>query len=329
MAVAEEKHIDAEPLVPLAIKEFLQGFSFGRWGICAGRSVIRAQRKLRDPAQYKTWMGRFLMPVRNILLANRPLHVTFNQISVALAPRGAVAAAIWTGLRCESREVSFIFDMLKPGMTVFDVGANAGIFAISAAKKIGGGRVFAFEPRPSTCELLNENLQLNHVPDVHVVKMVLGDTVGKGVLQVNASGNDGRNTLGQATHPHSPVVGQEDVGVTTVDVFVKKRNVSRIDVMKVDIEGAELMLFRGARELLSRADAPLILYGGFGFLTRGFGYHPVEILWLLKSCGYSLFTLNSETGAIAALTSDYNYDTMIVAVKPENALFSDWRASHP
>jgi hypothetical protein len=96
--------------------------------------------------------------------------------------------------------------------------------------------------------------------------------------------------------------------------------------MKVDIEGAELMMFRGARELLVRADAPLILYEGFGFLTRGFGYHPVEILWFLESCGYSLYVLDSESGEVSELKPDYQYDSMVIAVKPGHAAFEDLRA---
>ncbi len=107
---------------------------------------------------------------------------------------------------------------------------------------------------------------------------------------------------------------------------MKDRNLSRVDVMKVDIEGAELMLFRGARELLMRADAPLILYEGFGFLTQGFAYHPVEILWFLESCGYTLFSLNSETGEISELNSNYKYDSMVIAVKPGHAGFTGGRA---
>jgi hypothetical protein len=86
--------------------------------------------------------------------------------------------------------------------------------------------------------------------------------------------------------------------------------------MKVDGRGAELMLFHGAKNLLERADAPLILYGGKGFLTKRFGYHPVEILWFLESCGYALFLLNRKTGAISELSPDYRYDSMVVAAKP-------------
>ena len=326
MALAKESHMASDRLVPPAVKGFLEGFSIGRWGIRGGRQIVRLLQKLRDPVQRKHWMGRFSLPLRNAVLLNRPIKVSFNGIRVSLAPRGAVAAYLWAGLSSEKQEVSFILNVLQPGMIFFDVGTNVGLFAISAAKKIGGEGIYAFEPCSSTFQLLQRNLTLNGVSDVNVTQIALGESVGEGVLQINASGKDGLNTLGQATHPDSHVVGREEVRVTTVDIFMKEHNVPRVDVMKVDIEGAELMLFRGARDLLERADAPLILYEGFGTLTRGFGYHPVEILWFLESCGYSLFVLNSETGGISELKPDYQYDSMVIAAKPGSAGFADWRA---
>ena len=327
MAIAKEDQIAPEHLVSPAIKDFLESFSLGRWWVRTGRQILQFGRKLRDPALHKDWLSRYFLPLRNAVLLSRPLEVSFEGIPVRLEPRGAVAAQIWTGLRCESHEVSFILSLLEPGMIFFDVGANAGLFAMTAAKKIGGGKVYAFEPCSSTCRLLQQNLRLNGLADVHVEQVALSDSDGKGVLQVNARGRDGLNTLGRATHPHSRVVAQEEVPVTMVDVFLKDRDIPRVDVMKVDIEGAELLLFRGARELLDRPDGPLILYEGFGFLSRGFGYHPVEILWFLESCGYSFFALNGDTGAISELKADYRYDSMIIAVKPGHAAFARCRAS--
>ncbi len=146
-------------------------------------------------------MRQFGLPLRNAMLLNRPLTVSFEGIPIRLAPRGHIASLFWTGQRFEKHEVCFILSVLEPGMIFFDVGANAGLFSISAAKKIGGKGVFAFEPCSSTFELLKQNLQLNRIADVNVVQMALGESIGEGVLQVNARGKDGLNTLGQATHP--------------------------------------------------------------------------------------------------------------------------------
>jgi len=326
MAIVKDQYAVPDPLLSPGVKNFLEGFKIGRWGLRVVRQILQFLRRSRDPLQRTLWISRFCLPLRNTMLLNRPLTVSFNGIAVSLTPRGAVAGNIWAGLGGETQEVSFILSVLEPGMIFFDVGSNAGVFAISAAKKIGGKGVFAFEPYSSTCKLLKRNLVLNRLTDVNVVQMALGDSVGEGMLQVNARGKDGLNTLGQATHPDSKVVGQEKVRITTVDVFMKDHKIPRVDVMKVDIEGAELMLFRGARDLLERADAPLILYEGFGFLTRGFAYHPVEILWFLESCGYTLFVLNSETGEISELKPDYQYDSMVIGVKPGHAGLAGWRA---
>jgi FkbM family methyltransferase len=324
--LAKEAHTSQDHLVRAALKDFLESIPFGRWGIRAIRNIFRTLGTFRDPVQRKLWMSRFSLPLRNAVLRNRPLTASFSGIRLSLVPQGAVAGDIWAGLHSERHDISFLLGALEPGMIVFDVGANAGLFAISAAKKIGGKGVYAFEPRSSTCELLKLNLRLNGHADVNVARVPLGESAGEGVLQVNARGKDGLNTLSQATHPDGKVVSREEVCVTTVDSFVKERSVPRVDFMKVDINGAELMLFRGARVLLERADAPLILYEGLGSRTRGFGYHPVEIIWFLESCGYSLFVLNGATGGISELKPDYQYDTMIIAAKPGRAGFANWRA---
>jgi len=325
MALAKDQYAVPDPLLSPGVKNFLGGFKLGQWGLRAGREFVRILRRSRDPIQRKLWIGRFGLPIRNAVLLNRPLTVSFNGIPVLLAPQGATAGEIWAGARFERPEVGFILSVLDPGMIFFDVGANVGLFAISAAKKMGGQGVFAFEPCSSTYELLKQNLQLNRLADVHVAQIALGDSVGVGALQINARGKDGLNTLGKPIHSESQVIGHEEVLITALDVFIKEHNVPRVDVMKVDIEGAELMMFRGARNLLERPDAPLILYEGFGFLSRGFGYHPVEILWLLESCGYTLLLLNSETAAISNLKSDYQYDSMVIAVKPGHPAYSRLR----
>lgn len=311
MALAREQYATPDRILSASKKTLLEGFGPGRAGLCWARKARRFFRGWRDPVQRRIWVRDLGLPLRNLFLLSRPLAVSIDGTPVLLAPRGSAAGNIWAGLRRDSCEVSFVLSALRPGMIFFDVGASAGLFSISAAKKIGGKNVFAFEPCPSTGDLLGQNLLLNDVADVNVTQIALGDSTDEGALRV--------------THPDGNRVRSEHLRVTTIDAFTKEQNIPRVDVMKVDMEGAELLLFRGARELLSRADAPLILYEGFGFLTRGFGYHPVEILWFLESCGYTLFLLNSQTGRISELKPDYQYDAMVIAAKPGHSAYSTLR----
>ena len=222
LAPIKDQFAAPETLVPPGVKGFLEEFPLGRLGLRAGRKILQFLRKSRDPLWRRIWISRIGLPIRNAILFNRPVKVSLDGIPVLLSPQGSTAGDIWAGVRCESHEVSFILSVLKPGMIFFDVGANAGLFTISAAKKIGGKGVFSFEPCSSTCDLLMRNLQLNGLADVSVVRMALGDSVGEAVLQINARGKDGLNTLGKASHPDSKVVGQEGVRITTADNFYER-----------------------------------------------------------------------------------------------------------
>jgi FkbM family methyltransferase len=315
-----------DPILSPGVRNFLEGSKFGRLGLQAGRKARQLLRRLRDPVQHKVWIRQFALPLRNAILLNRPLEISIDGILVYLAPRGGVAGDISTGLRGEQRDLSFFLNVLDPTMIFFDIGANAGLFAIAAAKKVGGMEIFAFEPCSWTCRLLKRNLLLNRLADINVIQTALGDSVGEGVLQINARGRDGLNTLGQSTHPDRHVVGQEKVRVTTLDVFINEHKVPRVDVIKVDVQGAELMVFRGAQNLLERADAPIILFEGYGYNTRRFGYHPVEILWFLESCGYTLFSFHGETGEISELKPEYQYNSMVIAAKPGHLAYAKLQA---
>jgi FkbM family methyltransferase len=329
MALAEEQSATPAPVLSPGTRNFLERFQCGRLALRIGRIVRPVVRKMRNPIQRKIWIRQFLLPLRNATLLNRPLKVSFGEGSVFLVPHGSAASDIWAGLREEQHEVLFLLSILEPGMVFFDVGANAGLFTVGAAKRIGERKVFAFEPCPTTCEILTRNLGLNRVDNVHVVQKALGDSIGEGVLQVHAQGKDGLNTLGQASRPGSRVIAHEKVRLTTLDTFVKEQDIPSVGVIKADVEGAELMLFRGANDLLRRPDAPIIMYKGFGFLTRAFGYHPVEILWFLESCGFDFFTLNADTGEVAELKPDYNYNSMVIAAKPSHSAYAKLQVRLP
>src|ERR1700680_659549 len=113
MSLANENHTIPDHLVPAAFKGFLESFQFTRLGLPAGRQIVRIGQKLGDPVQRKHWISRFCLPLRNALLLNRPLRVSFNGIPVFLVPQGAVAGDIWAGLRCGRHEVSFLLSVLE------------------------------------------------------------------------------------------------------------------------------------------------------------------------------------------------------------------------
>jgi len=266
----------------------------------------------------------YALALRNTLFLGRLIKVQVGGVSFHIAPRGAVAMDLWSGLRFERHELELILSIARPDTIFFDVGANTGLFSLAIAQKVSHARVYAFEPCAWSFKVLMENIRFNGLDNVMPIRTAIGDYTGEAVLLINAKGKDGLNTIGSPTRSDCKVVGHEKVPIVTLDAFVKNNNISRVDVMKVDVEGAELLIFRGAEDLLRRSDAPLVLYEGYSWCTKGFGYHPVEIMWLLKDYGYLLFVLDGESERVVPWRREHGYDAMIMAAKPRHPLYGEF-----
>lgn len=285
------------------------------------RSIaFRTRSALRFPT-LKLIRRNVLFAIRNVLLSRKPLRIVAGGQAFLLAPEGSVPLEMWAGRYFEKRELELILGVLKPGMTFFDIGANVGVFSMPAAKKLHNGRVFAFEPCLWTYQLLVKNAQINDLANIRTVHSALGNSKGEAILQVNVAGKDGLNTIGKPTHEDSEIVATETVPITTLDDFLGENSIGHVDVMKIDTEGAELFVLRGATNLLAKPNAPLILYES-GFLSKGFGYHPVESMWLLEKYGYSFFVIDSESGKIWIPAKSRAYNAMVIAAKPSHPSYA-------
>jgi FkbM family methyltransferase len=290
-----------------------------------GELLAKARRRLTRPlflAYRRVLVAAF--HARNILKRSAPIRAEAGEVSFRLMPEGAVAFDMWSGLRFERPELEFILKMLEPGMTFFDIGANIGVFSVAAGRSLQETQssIYAFEPCPATFAILEKNLQENELAGVHGQCLAVSERSGAASLYVNAEMKDGLNSLEDPSHGDAEVVGTVPVRVTTLDEFIVEHEIPAVDVMKVDVEGAELLVFRGARVLLARADAPLILYEGYSWCTAGFHYHPVEIMWLLEGFGYEIFVLDTASGRVRLRNSGESYDQMVVAVKPTHRRYA-------
>lgn len=285
------------------------------------RKMLRDFRAVVEPSNIQRLERKFILPVRNAVLRNKPISARLASHSIKLVPEGAIAAGIWSGASFEPAELALLSRFLRPDSVFFDVGANVGVYSLVASKVSPSAKIFAFEPAQKTFSLLGRNLQLNEARNVTPLHLALGNFSGNATLNLNVPGKDGLNTMGALSHPDTEAAGQETVPITTLDAYILSASIDRVDLMKVDAEGAELAIFEGGSGLLQRPDAPVILYEAFSFITRGFGYHPVEIYWLLDRYGFACFTLNPETGKLAVPPASRAYDSMILAVKPSHAAY--------
>jgi FkbM family methyltransferase len=218
----------------------------------------------------------------------------------------------------EETEMRFVGRLLRPGMTVLDIGAHHGLYTLLAAKRVGRrGRVIAFEPSPRERLRLAKHLRLNRCRNVDVESCAVGKETGEADLFLV----DGFCDWGNSLQP--PAVAEPtrrvSVPVRRLDDVLPELSVDRVDFIKLDAEGGELAVLQGASRLLQTVPRPAILAEVEDLRTRPWGYHAREIMQLLARWNYRWFAL-SEVGTLYPVSADdESYDANFVALPDERA----------
>lgn len=192
----------------------------------------------------------------------------------------------------ERAEYACYLDVLREGMVAFDVGANVGELTLLFSRFVGaGGSVHSFEAAGAVFERLRtvcaaagrRNVVLNHA--------AVADREGTMTLHVYPDEYAGWNTL--AVRPLADYgidvrpTGTEQVRSVTIDAYCREHGIERIDLLKIDIEGAELQAMLGARSMFERRCVGRCVFE-FGQTTFDMGNRPEQIRTFLEGCGYRL-----------------------------------------
>ena len=155
---------------------------------------------------------------------------------------GSATNGCWVG-SYEAAKQRRIAEFLRPGMVCWDVGANVGFYTLLFAELVGaGGRVFAFEPVPRNVELLRRHVEMNRYQNVRIFHCALFDS----------DGETGFDPGPGASMGHLAVGGQMKVQCSRADTLLATDQVMAPDVIKIDVEGAEAAVLRGARRAMER-----------------------------------------------------------------------------
>ncbi len=184
-------------------------------------------------------------------------------------------------------ESAHLSHFARAGDICLDVGANLGTYAFYLAKIVGEtGQVFAFEPLPATYQGLVANMAKARLTNVRPYNVGMSDHEGTAVLFVPQ--RQGLPSHGRA-HLHPPEAQEAgeciQIQLTTIDAFCIRHNLARVDFIKMDIEGAELLALRGAVEVIG-AYQPKLLLEIEEAHTQKYGYKPQDIFAMLAAYGY-------------------------------------------
>ena len=195
----------------------------------------------------------------------------------------------------ENYEKILYLSHVKKGHTVFDIGANAGNFTILFSNIVGKkGKVFSFEAVPKTFEYLSRKVESLKIQNVILENLAVGDKQGN--FNIYTPGNDsGQSSLmiqNRGSWKNSDIQ-KVTCSMVTLDKFIKKNNIERLDFIKCDIEGAELMALKGGSKSLIKF-RPRVLLEINSDWTKAFDYTPKEILKYLHEIGYNSFTIADQ-----------------------------------
>jgi FkbM family methyltransferase len=194
------------------------------------------------------------------------------------------------------------FNVIEPEDDVIDVGANIGLFSVLCAQRAHRARVLAIEPAPHAIDLLRRNVARNHCSNVIIYAGAAIDHSDGARLRFSP-GCEEYASLGGFHHPHAPTDHRTEiqVGSTTLDELVRREQfLPRF--LKIDVEGAEGAVLRGAREIL-RTARPIILSELDDRLLRPQGDDSHAIQDSLLDLGYAIFDAHSGSRMIGGKRS--------------------------
>lgn len=215
-----------------------------------------------------------------------------NGMKVIVPWNDLIGRSIFESGYYEAETVKLIQKLLAPGMVFFDVGAHIGQYTLVASQAVGAtGQVHSFEPDPDTYKWLQRNARLNRLNNVQLTPMALSNESGIRQLYLATSQSIGCNSLS----PPSNYSGNTcHIECTTVDAYVEMKGIQRVDLIKVDVEGAEGSVLQGASSLLRSENKPIIIMEFEEARQKALGSSCAKLADVLTSNGYSLFTAQGQ-----------------------------------
>ncbi len=191
---------------------------------------------------------------------------------------------------------------IKADTIFIDVGSYIGQYALLAAREAPQGRVFGFEPNRQSAQRFKENVNLNYFSNIEVIRKAVGDYEGHTSFYIS---QQPYNSSILAEHTISNK--EERVPITRLDHFCEEQELPRVDIIKIDVEGAEDRVIRGALGLVDRNKPLIILEIG----RKSTAESHSEALSLLESLGYQFYTF--QRARLSSFNGTFHSSMEIIA----------------
>ena len=207
---------------------------------------------------------------------------------------------ISTGENYKPLETKVLYDEIKEGNVVLDIGANIGDDTLTLARIVGEkGKVYAFEPDPENFRLLKKNVNVNKYRNVVLVDSAVSNVNGK--LKLYLSEN---NKADHRIYESNEARKYVEVGSISLDTYFRNKKI-KIDVVKIDIQDAEMKAFEGMTGLLKKNNYPKILTEFWPIGLKRCGSTSVNFLKFIRGMKYSIYFLDEKRNLTKKVSDKY------------------------
>jgi FkbM family methyltransferase len=228
---------------------------------------------------------------------SRPFTLKYSNKKIGkFLPFGQVSFGIWCGW-FEKEEVEIFIKLIKNSRVFIDIGANSGLYTVIASKEMDSvNRIIAFEPSSINFKFLLSNIEVNNIHSiVEAFNFGLSDYEACGKLLMEDESIDGEAYIDRNSIVSSKIIDGPYVQLDTLDNVLSKNNISNVDFIKIDTEGYEYFILKGAKSTIINNENLILMFECNDEGTKRAGTSFDDVFNLLEEYGLKMFYWDNET----------------------------------
>lgn len=229
-------------------------------------------------------LGKILRLPKNLMPREKQVRILRGPLKGSRWLTGVGPEGWWLGLS-EQEKLGFVASKVRKGGVFYDVGANVGLYSLLAANSVGpAGRVIAFEPSTRNCGFFKRHMEMNKIENFSLHQIAIAESDGV------AKFDDDGDPVGFRVASH----GKTTVQQRKLDSLVESKELPPPTYLKIDVEGAELEVLEGAKNIIKNHQPEVFIETHERFVP---GVHQACIRWLEQN-GYKVLEFCSEVPKI-------------------------------
>jgi FkbM family methyltransferase len=213
----------------------------------------------------------------------------------------------------ELEDSEMLYRLVNESDTIFDIGANIGWYSNHLSKKLPGAAIYSFEPIPETFAQVKRNTELNGAKNITLNNVALSDKIQTLTFYYSPT-ITGASSAANITENEN--MTKLECQTNTIDRFVKENNITKLDFIKCDVEGAEFMVYKGGAETIEKYK-PIVFTEMLRKWAAKFNYHPNDIIAFFKQFGYNCYTSHDGKLVLFDKVTEDTLETNYFFLHPE------------